>query len=118
MENKQLEVINDNIIRKIVKFFKNIFYKQSTQTLNTNINLYNPNCKSEFIDEIKLENEENSKIMKLQKQVENNEINLELLSKEEITALDLLYNKQISNLNKKLKERELEYNLLIKELNI
>ena len=107
MNNKQLLEINRNsIFHKIKEFFKSMFYKNSINTNYTN-SLKNENITSEtldrknaFIKQVRKIEDEETKLLKLQKQYRNGEIKEEKLTEEQINSLSALYDKQISNLRR------------------
>jgi len=112
MENKFLQVRKESILKKIFNFIQNIFNKKGTVIEENNNKNVNDNIKDTFIKQIKINNESNSEISKLQKKFENNEITLDSMSDEEVHNLNLLYKEQISNLNKKLDEKKSELKIL------
>lgn len=118
-QEKSLVQVNENsIFYKIKKFFKNLFNKNSEITNNYTIieeqkvNLENENKKKYFMESIKnIENEE-IKLLKLQKQYRSGEIKEEELTEEQVNSLCALYDKQIENLRKSneiRKQKLLEY---------
>ena len=118
-QEKSLVQVNENsIFYKIKKFFKNLFNKNSEITNNyaiieeQKVNLENENKKKSFMESIKnIENEE-IKLLKLQKQYRSGEIKEEELTEEQVNSLCALYDKQIENLRKSneiRKQKLLEY---------
>ena len=118
-QEKSLVQINENsIFYKIKKFFKNLFNKNKDTIYNyavieeTNNLVGNENKKNSFMDSIKnIENEE-TKLLKLQKQYRSGEIKEEELTEEQVNSLCALYDKQIENLRKSneiRKQKLLEY---------
>ena len=118
-QEKSLVQVNENgIFYKIKKFFKKFFNKDVTSVEKYTIIeetknlLENENKKSAFMEEIrKIENEE-TKLLKLQKQYRSGEIKEEDMTEEQIKSLCDLYDKQIENLRKSneiRKQRLLEY---------
>ena len=118
-QEKSLVQVNENsIFYKIKKFFKNLFNKNSEITNNYTIIeeqkviLENKNKKKSFMESIKnIENEE-IKLLKLQKQYRSGEIKEEELTEEQVNSLCALYDKQIENLRKSneiRKQKLLEY---------
>lgn len=114
-QDKSLVQVNENnIFYKIKNFFKNLFYKNNSNlelissTDSTNIN----NNRNFFKEEIRnIENEE-TKLLKLQKQYRSGEIKEEDLTEEQVDSLCVLYDKQIANLRKSneiKKQKLLEY---------
>jgi len=118
-QEKSLVHVNENsIFYKIKKFFKSLFNKDTTIVENyatieeTKSLLENDNKKSAFMEEIrKIENEE-TRLLKLQKQYRSGEIKEEDMTKEQVKSLCDLYDKQIAELRKSneiRKQRLLEY---------
>ena len=95
-QEKSLVQVNRNgIFNKIKMFFKNLFSKN---------NVIDNNCYT-------IEDEE-TKLLKLQKQYRNGEIKEEELTEEQVNSLCALYDKQIANLRKSnqiRKQKLLEY---------
>ena len=118
-QEKLLVQINENgIFYKIKKFFKNLFNRNANTTNNYAIVKENEslvaseNKKNSFMESSQnIENEE-TKLLKLQKQYRSGEIKEEELSEEQVNSLCKLYDKQIANLKKSndiRKQRLLEY---------
>lgn len=118
-QEKSLAQINENsLFYRIKKFFKNLFNKNKDTIYDnsvieeTNNLVENENKKSSFMDSIKnIENEE-TKLLKLQKQYRSGEIKEEELTEEQVNSLCTLYDKQIVDLRKSneiRKQRLLEY---------
>ena len=115
-KEKSLIQVNENsIFYKIKTFFKNLFHKNDINNI-TNIQENNDvkieNQKSTFMNEIqKIENEE-TKLLKLQKQYRDGEIQEKDLTQEQINSLCSLYDMQIDKLkksNEKRKQKLAEY---------
>lgn len=118
-QEKSLVQVNENsIFYKIKRFFKNLFSKNTTVVDNyaiieeTKNEVENENKKSAFMEEIRnIENEE-TKLLKLQKQYRSGEIKEEDMTEEQVKSLCDLYDKQIAELRKSneiRKQRLLEY---------
>ena len=118
-QEKSLVQVNENsIFYKIKKFFRNLFHKdtefESNVVVEENIsnNIENETKKSAFMESIKnIENEE-TKLLKLQKQYRSGEIKEEELTQEQVNSLCNLYDKQIANLkksNEMRKQKLVEY---------
>ena len=96
-QEKSLITVNENsIFYKIKNFFRNLFYKhkaiENSTVIENGINpsLEKENNKNSFMESIKnIENEE-TKLLKLQKQYRNGEIKEEQLTQEQINSLKLL----------------------------
>lgn len=105
VEEKSLVAINEkSIFYKIKRFFKNLFNSNKNiqpQVVNINNNIHEDGIKKEtFIESLKnIENEE-TKLLKLQKQYEKGEISTGELSSDQMSSLKELYKKQISDLEK------------------
>ena len=106
--NKSLVNVNENsIFYKIKLFFQNFFHKNEVKQNNTmeedvviNKIPKDQNVNTKFLNEIQnIENEE-TKLLKLQQQYENGQINEETLSSKQIADLEKLYNKQNNELLK------------------
>ena len=118
-QEKSLVQVNENsIFYKIKKFFINLFHKntefQSNVVVEENIsnNIENETKKSAFIESIKNIEDEETKLLKLQKQYRSGEIKEEELTQEQVNSLCALYDKQIANLKKSneiRKQNLLEY---------
>lgn len=117
-QEKSLVRVNENsIFYKIKSFFRNLFHKNTkieeniVNEENINNNIIEEK-KSEFLKSIKnIENEETI-LLKLQKQYRSGEIKEEELTEEQVNSLCALYDKQIANLrksNKIRKQKLLEY---------
>lgn len=118
-QEKSLVQVNENsIFYKIKKFFRNLFHKdteiKSSVIVEENIssNVESENKKSAFVEEIRnIENEE-TRLLKLQKQYRSREIKEEELTQEQVNSLCDLYDKQIAKLKKSnaiRKQKILEY---------
>lgn len=118
-QEKSLVQVNENgIFYKIKRFFKNLFNKNKDTTDNyavieeTNSSVKNKNIKSSFMESIRNIEDEETKLLKLQKQYRSGEIKEEELTEEQINSLCALYDKQIANLRKSneiRKQKLLEY---------
>ena len=87
-------------------FRKNAITENQTQITNEeNYEVQSNKQKDSFVEYIRnIENEE-TKLLKLQKQFDNGEINKNQLSEEQIADLTALYKKQISNLKESNEKR-------------
>ena len=118
-QEKSLVQVNENsIFYKIKKFFRNLFHKntefESNVVVEENINnnIENETKKSAFKESIKNIEDEETKLLKLQKQYRSGEIKEEELTQEQVNSLCALYDKQIANLKKSneiRKQKLLEY---------
>ena len=110
-QEKSLISVNENrIFYKIKNFFKNLFHKN--KVVNSEDIMHTTEQKNAFMESIKNIEDEETNLLKLQKQYRNGEIKEEELTKEQINSLSALYDKQIANLrksNETRKKRLLEY---------
>lgn len=117
-QEKSLVKVNENsIFYKIKNFFRNLFHRKEIVNNVTDFETIEETIKkteqkNAFMESIKnIENEE-TKLLKLQKQYRSGEIKKENLTEEQIKSLNKLYNKQITNLRKSneiRKQKLLEY---------
>lgn len=118
-QEKSLIQVNENsIFYKIKSFFKNLFKKNNNTIDNYSVieekdrSEKNSNKKDSFLENIKnIENEE-TKLLKIQKKYRSGEIKEEELTEEQVKSLCELYDKQIANLRKSneiRKQKLLEY---------
>lgn len=118
-QEKSLVQVNENsIFYRIKSFFRNLFHrKQVVNEVNViKNNIKEPtekeNAKSSFMKEIRKIEDEETKLLKLQKKYRSGEIKGEELSEKQILALGKLYDKQIAELrkyNEREKQKLLEY---------
>ena len=118
-QEKSLVQVNENgICYKIKKFFRNLFNSNANTTNNyaivkeTESLVESENKKNSFMESIKNIEDEETKLLKLQKQYRSGEIKEEELSEEQINSLCKLYDEQIAELRKSneiRKQRILEY---------
>lgn len=117
-EKSLVQVHENGIFYKIKKFFKNLFNRNANTTNNYAIVKENEslvaseNKKNSFMESIKNIEDEETKLLKLQKQYRSGEIKEEELSEEQVNSLCKLYDKQIANLKKSneiRKQKLLEY---------
>lgn len=125
-QDKSLVQINENsIFYKIKKFFRSLFGKKNSNVESTNVieatTINNQkNNRSAFIEEIKNVENEETKLLKLQKQYRCGKIKEEELTEEQVKSLCALYDKQINNLKKSneiRKQKLLEYRRNLKRDN-
>lgn len=113
MENKYLQARKQNIFTRFVNFIRGIFWKKVEQEVPAQVETTEKKeVKSSFLDDIRIDKEENKELIDLQIKYENNEINLAMLSDKEIEELDLLYKRQVTDLNKKLDDRKTQLNIM------
>ena len=113
--DKSIKLYKKNFFSNIINFFKELFNKTPEKTSiidqETNESDNNNSKKSVFLENIKLK-EENIESTELQIKLENNEIDFDSLSNEEIHSLNLLYKKQVEALKKRLDHKKIELNML------
>ena len=117
-EKSLVQVHENGIFYRIKRFFKNLFNKNTTTNNNYAIAkedksiVESENTKNTFMESVKnIENEE-TKLLKLQKQYRSGEIKEDELTQEQVSSLCALYDKQIANLRKSneiRKQKLLEY---------
>lgn len=117
-ENKSLMAVKEqSIFQKIKNFFKRIFWKEdisinTTPVQNIEENRVPTNSRISFPETIKIIEDEDTKLLKLQKQYRSGQIKESDMSQEQIDSLCNLYDRQIANLekaNQKRKEKILLY---------
>ena len=112
-QEKSLVEINENsIFYRIKTFFRNIFHKSEVRNIETiqedrQIKEESENRKNAFLEEVRKVEDEETKLLKLQKQYRSGEIKGEELTEEQIKSLGNLYDKQIANEIRK--QKLLEY---------
>ena len=103
-QEKSLIVVNEkSIFYKIKSFFKKLFKKEYVESPIVKIEenkLNEDSPKEKFIEYIKNIEDEETKLLKLQTQYRSGEIKEEQLTKEQVSSLCDLYDKQIANLKK------------------
>lgn len=117
-EKSLVQVKENSIFFKIKNFFRKLFCKKENIVQDSIIEEYNEtqiekeSSRNSFMEEIRnIENEE-TKLLKLQKQYRSGEIKEEELTEEQVNSLCALYDKQIANLRKSneiRKQKLLEY---------
>ena len=117
-QEKTLINLNENsIFYKIKNFFRNLFHKKEiinniTNSEKVENTIEKVEQKNAFMESIRNIEDEETKLLKLQKQYRSGEIKGEELSEQQIKSLGKLYDKQIANLRKSneiRKQRLLEY---------
>lgn len=111
-EKNLIEKKEENIFDKIKKFFKKLFNKKRNEEKQEIINevLNEKEDKNNFKEYIKMTENEETKLLELQRKYHNKEIDENDLTDEQIDALCDLYDKQIAELEKtiEIKEKKLE----------
>ena len=107
MENKE------SIFTKIINFIKKIFGNEVPKQIPAKTDeIKKQNIKSNFFDELRLDKEEDSTLLELQSQYEKNEIDLSVMSNEQIHELNSLYKRQVSELKKRLNDKKTELSIM------
>lgn len=106
-QEKSLKQVNENgIISKLKNFFRNLFKKnkpiQNAIIVEDSINnsIDEEKNKNTFMQSIKNVENEDTKLLKLQKQYRNGDIKEEEMTEEQVSDLIDLYDKQIASLRK------------------
>lgn len=112
LEEKSLITVNENsILYKIKLFFLRLFRRKNNMVNEPQIAPINNNNtqldkrKDAFIESIRNVEDEETKLLKLQKQFDNKKIDTSQLSKEQIADLTALYKKQINDLEQSNERR-------------
>lgn len=117
-ENKSLMTVKEtSIFQKIKNFFKRLFGKEdisfnTAPVQNIEKNTVSTNSRTSFSERIKIIEDEDTKLLKLQKQYRSGQIKESDMSQEQIDSLCNLYDRQIADLeksNQKRKEKILLY---------
>lgn len=112
LEDKSLIAVNENsIFYKIKSFFLRLFRRDNNivnepqiTPINNN-NVQSDKRKDVFMESIRNVEDEETKLLKLQKQFDNGEIDKSQLSKKQIADLTTLYKKQINDLEQSNERR-------------
>lgn len=112
LEEKSLITVNENsILYKIKTFFLRLFGKNKNIvnepqiTPIDNNNVQSNKRKNAFMESIRNVEDEETKLLKLQKQFDNREIDTRQLSRKQIADLTALYKKQINDLEQSNERR-------------
>ena len=107
-EKNLIEKSENSILGKIKKFFRNIFNKKESRIKDAPIRDEKDSTKqgNEFKENIKIVEDEETKILDLQKRYRRGEIGANDLTEEQIEALSDLYDKQIEVLKEAIAEKE------------
>ena len=92
-----------NVFSKIKNFFKNLFNKNKIEVIEESVE---KEASNEFKESIKMTEDEETKLLDLQKRYRRGEIAENDLTEEQIDALCDLYDKQIEDLKKSIKLKE------------
>ena len=117
-ENKSLMVVKEqSFFQRIKNFLKKLFRKEenlfnTASVQNIEEKTIPINSRTSFSEEIRIVEDEETKLLKLQKQYHSGEIKESDMSQEQIDSLCNLYDKQIERLEKSneiRKQKLLEY---------
>lgn len=116
-QERTLKVNGNNIFHKIKRFINNIFKKNkytidNISTIDNNVIGIEKNREDNFLEFIKNIENEQTRLLKLQKQYRSGVIKEKDLTQEQVNALCNLYDKQILELkksNENRKKKILEY---------
>lgn len=119
MMNNKLMLYKENIFTKISNFFKKLFFRKNkdiSKSIDETL-IYNKQCKENFIDNILIkEDEEEKRLKTIQLQYDNEEIDEEDMSDEDIDKLCKLYEKETDELNADTERRKNHIAQMLKEL--
>ena len=119
MMNNKLMPYKENIFTKISNFFKKLFFRKNkdiSKSIDETL-IYNKQCKENFIDNILIkEDEEEKRLKTIQLQYDNEEIDEEDMSDEDIDNLCKLYKKETDELNADTERRKKHIAQMLKEL--
>ena len=119
MKNNKLIKYKDNVFIKIFQFFKRIFSRKNIPISENIIEKSSTDSKSktDFLKNIQIQkNEEEIRLKKLQLQYDNEEIDEDDLSEEEIEKLVVLYEKETEELNTDTERRKIHIQNMLKEM--
>ncbi|MGN1327780.1 MAG: hypothetical protein ACI4VQ_06890 [Clostridia bacterium] len=118
MENKYLQVRKEGIFARFINFIKRISGQKLEQEIPSQVeSIENKQIKSSFFNEIKIRKEKNKELLDLQRKYQNNELDLAVLSDEEIDELDSLYKRQVSDLKRKLDNKKTQLAIIKNRIN-
>lgn len=102
-----------NIFTRFINFIKQMLKNESPKQIPAETEVMTKQePKSNFFDELRLYKEENPTLLKLQNQYEKSEIDLCVMSNEQIHDLNSLYERQVSELKKKLNDKKTELSIM------
>ena len=113
--NKSLQIRKGNFFKKIIQYIKSLF-KSNEQKIEEIDEKAASNKKESFANEIKFQRED-PMLLEFQRKFENGEIDLEDISHEKIQELNLLYDRQLVELENELAVKRTELNAMKKKLN-
>ena len=122
-EKSLIKANDNNVFNKIKNFFSKLFQKSNNSISSSEINksqndngyanTENDVQRNAFVESLKVEESEESKLLALQNKYRNGEIKEEDMTPEQVSALCKLYDKQISELKQsnELKRRKIQAKL-------
>lgn len=105
MSGYSLTPVNESIFTKIKNFFKNLFGQQTIENTDNKVENQEKIKNSIFTENIRVEETEEQKLVRLQKLVREKRISEKDLSVEEREKLRKLYNSQIEDLRKSILQK-------------
>ena len=105
MSGYSLTPVNESIFTKIKNFFKNLFGQQTIENTDNKVENQEEIKNSIFTENIRIEETEEQKLVRLQKLVREKRISEKDLSVEEREKLRKLYNSQIEDLRKSILQK-------------
>ena len=105
MSGYSLTPVNESIFTKIKNFFKNLFGQQTIENTDNTVENQEEIKNSIFTENIRIEETEEQKLVRLQKLVREKRISEKDLSVEEREKLRKLYNSQIEDLRKSILQK-------------
>lgn len=114
MKNDYLIERKENFFTKVINFIRGLFKKDgSIQSETTDSNtVYSSTNNSEFMDYIKIEKDEDKKLLEMQAKFENKEILMSEMSDNDLILLKKLYDSQIEDLNKEIDNKKTKIGML------
>lgn len=105
-QEKNLVERKESFFGKVKNFFRNLFAKKKKKEVIKEEVTGVKEEKEEFMEYIKMTEDEETKLLELQRKYRRGEIAENDLTDEQIEALSNLYDKQIAELKKSIAERE------------
>ena len=107
-QEKDLIEKKEGFFSKVKNFFKGLFNKKTKNITNGIVNSESDRAKeiNSFKDDIKVDEDEEMKLIELQRKYRRGEIAENDLTEEQIDALSDLYDRQIEALKKAIEEKE------------
>ena len=104
--SNELTVVKENILDKIKKIFKKLFYKkENVEKIEEITKTEEEKIENTFINSVKIEEDnEHNRLLKLQNLISEDIITEKELPEEDVKALHKLYDEQILELKKSIDE--------------